>query len=343
LSAISSASWGSAKGSSAAGAAKSAQAALEQLAGVCSRLAAASAEGLSQQEVVWCSRMGRDGEWGGGEPVLNVAPLDVAAALRDGLVDRCAVIATSATLTVGGRFEPAAARLGLDAAGRGADWTGEDVGSPFDYAHGAILYVAADLPAPRGSAPPGAEQHQAIAELIQAAGGGALALFTSRAAAQSAAEAVAKLVDVPILCQGETTLSALVARFVEEEPTCLFGTLSLWQGIDAPGPTCRLVTIDRIPFPRPDDPLVSARSEARARAGGNGFMEVSAAHAALMLAQGAGRLIRRADDKGVVAVLDPRLATARYGPFLLASLPPMWRTNNRQVAVDALKRLRGGA
>ena len=123
-----------------------------------------------------------------------------------------------------------------------------------------------------------------------------------------------------------------MAAFAADEATCLFGTLSLWQGVDVPGDACRLVVIDRIPFPRPDDPLMSARAQAVADAGGNGFMTVSAAHAALRLAQGAGRLVRRSSDRGVVAVLDSRLATARYAGFLLTSLPPFWVTTDHEVA-----------
>ena len=134
-------------------------------------------------------------------------------------------------------------------------------------------------------------------------------------------------------------LADLTRRFAADPRTCLFGTVSLWQGVDIPGDTCRLVVIDRVPFPRPDDPLMAARSKAVEDAGGNGFMTVSAGHAALLLAQGAGRLIRRADDRGVVAVLDPRLVTARYGNFLRASMPPFWTTTDREMAVGALRRL----
>ena len=126
---------------------------------------------------------------------------------------------------------------------------------------------------------------------------------------------------------------------MEDPHTCLFGTLSLWQGLDVPGDTCRLVLIDRIPFPRPDDPLMSARQRAADQAGGNGFMQVAATHAALLMAQGAGRLIRTTTDRGVVAVLDPRLATARYGAFLRASLPPMWTTYDGDLVRQALARL----
>ena len=158
-------------------------------------------------------------------------------------------------------------------------------------------------------------------------------------AAEAAAEAMRERLDVPVLCQGEERTAALVAAFAADGPTCLFGTLSLWQGVDVPGDACRLVVIDRIPFPRPDDPLMSARAQAVADAGGNGFMTVSATHAALLLAQGAGRLIRGTEDRGVVAVLDSRLATARYGGFLRTSLPPFWFTTDHEVAVGALRRL----
>jgi ATP-dependent DNA helicase DinG len=146
-----------------------------------------------------------------------------------------------------------------------------------------------------------------------------------------------------VLCQGEDVVATLVRRFAEDERTSLFGTLSLWQGVDVPGAACRLVVIDRLPFPRPDDPLSSARQRAVERAGGNGFMAVAATHAALFLAQGAGRLIRRSSDRGVVAVLDPRLVTARYGGFLRASLPPMWFTTEQQIVVSALRRLATGS
>ncbi|MDR1449870.1 MAG: ATP-dependent DNA helicase, partial [Propionibacteriaceae bacterium] len=149
--------------------------------------------------------------------------------------------------------------------------------------------------------------------------------------------------DLPVLCQGEGHLPDLVRRFLGDPVTSLFGTISLWQGVDAPGATCRLVLIDRVPFPRPDEPLVQARQEAVARRGGNGFMEVAASQAALLLAQGAGRLIRSQSDRGVVAILDRRLSTARYGGFLVRSLPPFWLTTDRAVALAALRRLRAEA
>lgn len=222
-------------------------------------------------------------------------------------------------------------------------WKAIDVGSPFDYASQSILYVAKHLPAP-GREGIGSLQIDEIASLLEAAGGRTLGLFSSRRAAQAASDALrSALPHMPILCQGDGQLSHLQAEFLANPAVSLFGTLSLWQGLDIPGDTCQLVVIDRIPFPRPDDPLMSARSRAADRAGGNGFMAVSATHAALLLAQGSGRLIRSRSDRGVVAILDPRLATARYGSFLRASLPPMWLTYDGDLARGALRRLHSPA
>ncbi|MGH3417235.1 MAG: helicase C-terminal domain-containing protein, partial [Actinocrinis sp.] len=164
-------------------------------------------------------------------------------------------------------------------------------------------------------------------------------LFSSLRGAQAAAAAITERLDYKVLCQGEDSLPQLIARFGESPRTCLFGTLSLWQGVNVPGPSCQLVAIDRIPFPRPDDPLAAARQESVARHGGNGFMAVAATHAALLLAQGAGRLIRAAGDRGVVAILDSRLATARYASFLRTSLPPFWPTEDTKLVRAALRRL----
>jgi ATP-dependent DNA helicase DinG len=218
-------------------------------------------------------------------------------------------------------------------------WVGLDAGSPFDYGRQAILYVARHLPPP-GRDGLGEAQLAEIASLVDAAEGRTLGLFSSRRAAETAAEAVReRLPHLTTLAQGEAQLPELARQFVGDPHTCLFGTLSLWQGLDVPGETCQLVIIDRIPFPRPDDPLMSARQRAADREGRNGFMQVAATHAALLLAQGTGRLIRTTADRGVVAVLDPRLATARYGSFLRASLPPMWTTYDGDLVRQALARL----
>ncbi|MFG1699332.1 ATP-dependent DNA helicase [Nonomuraea sp. NPDC049309] len=269
-------------------------------------------------------------------PVLRVAPLSVGGMLRDKLFGERTVVLTSATLALGGTFDALAAQWGLGEAGK--DWQGIDVGSPFDHPRSGILYVAKHLPQPGRDGLPQAYLDE-IAELIEAAGGRTLGLFSSMRAAKAATEALRDRLDVPLLCQGDDSTMLLVKQFAEDEPTCLFGTLSLWQGVDVPGPSLRLVIIDRVPFPRPDDPLTSARQRHVAAKGGNGFMAVAANHAALLLAQGVGRLLRSQDDKGVIAVLDPRLVTARYSGFLLNSLPPFWRTTDPAVPRAALKRL----
>jgi len=219
-------------------------------------------------------------------------------------------------------------------------WTGLDVGSPFDHPRSGILYIARHLPPP-GRDGLAAAYLDEIRELIEAAGGRTLGLFSSMRAARQAADELRDKLAVPLLCQGDDQTAQLVSQFAADEPTCLFGTLSLWQGVDVPGPSLRLVVIDRIPFPRPDDPLASARQRAVAAHGGNGFMSVAATQAALLLAQGSGRLLRTMTDRGVVAVLDPRLSTARYAGFLRASLPPYWTTTDPQVVRGALRRLAG--
>jgi ATP-dependent DNA helicase DinG len=283
-----------------------------------------------ETEVLWLDE-NRNG------PRLHIAPIDVSSRLREKLFEEKTVVLTSATLTLGGGFDPLAASLGLEP---GDDsWTSIDVGSPFDYRSQGMVYVAQHLPAP-GRDGLGDAQIDEIASLVEAAGGRTLGLFSSRRGAEQAAEAVRKkLPDLDIWCQGDAQLSELARRFADDPATCLFGTLSLWQGIDLPGDTCQLVIIDRIPFPRPDDPLMSARQRLVEKRGDNGFMTVAASHAALLLAQGTGRLIRRASDRGVVAVLDPRLVTARYGSFLAASLPDMWRTTDHDTVIAALRRL----
>ncbi|MDR8412524.1 ATP-dependent DNA helicase [Nonomuraea sp. 3-1Str] len=323
-------------------------------------------------EVVWLDA-GTDRR----PPTLRVAPLGVGGMLRERLFGDRTVVLTSATLALGGTFDGMARQWGLagpsasgsdagatvagaDAgagaagdsgagsgggsgaadkrAAKAAEWRGIDVGSPFDHQRSGILYVAKHLPQPGRDGLPEAYVDE-IAELIEAAGGRTLGLFSSMRAAKAATEALRDRLDVPLLCQGDDSTMLLVKQFAEDEPTCLFGTLSLWQGVDVPGPSLRLVVIDRVPFPRPDDPLTSARQRHVAAKGGNGFMTVAATHAALLLAQGTGRLLRSQNDRGVIAVLDPRLATARYSGFLLGSLPPFWRTTDPAVPRAALQRL----
>ncbi|WP_405776448.1 ATP-dependent DNA helicase [Streptomyces sp. NBC_00859] len=298
----------------------------------------------SEYDVVWYERHDRFGA------SVRVAPLSVSGLLREKLFADRSVVLTSATLKFGGDFNGIGASLGLSPEGtEGEDvpqWKGLDVGSPFDYAKQGILYVAKHL------SPPGREGSRTdmldeLAELVEASGGRTLGLFSSMRAAQAAAEELRGRQDRRVLLQGEETLGELIKNFAADPETCLFGTLSLWQGVDVPGPSCQLVVMDRIPFPRPDDPLMSARQKAVEEGGGNGFMAVAATHAALLMAQGAGRLVRAMGDRGVVAVLDPRLATARYGSYLRASLPDFWFTTDRNqirrslAAIDAVAKEAG--
>lgn len=266
---------------------------------------------------------------------LRVAPLSVSGLLRQRLFSDGTVVLTSATLALGGKFTAMLASWGLAS----ASCTTLDVGTPFDAASHGILYMAQHLDPPgRDGASPAAMDE--LAQLINAAGGRTLGLFSSRRAAESAAQEMRTLVPQDILLQGEDSLGALIDHFREDRNSCLFGTLGLWQGVDIPGPSLSLVVMDRIPFPRPDDPLMQARKEAADSAGRNGFMEVSATHAALLMAQGAGRLLRSVDDRGVVAILDSRIARNRYGSYFQKSLPPFWKTTDGGTTRGALRRLR---
>ncbi|MFV0495335.1 ATP-dependent DNA helicase [Mycobacterium sp.] len=314
--------------------------ALAEIADTAARILASFGPAIPDRtDIVW---LDHEDNRGSPRAVLRVAPLAVAELLATHVFSRSTTVLTSATLTVGGTFEAMATAWGLSGTAEpdpAQSWRGLDVGSPFHHEKSGILYVAAHLPAPGRDGSGSAEQLTEIAELITAAGGRTLGLFSSMRAARAATEEMRERLDTPMLCQGEDGTAALVEQFREDPAASLFGTLSLWQGVDVPGPSLSLVLIDRIPFPRPDDPLLSARQRAVAARGGNGFMTVAAGHAALLLAQGAGRLLRRADDRGVVAVLDSRMATARYGRYLRASLPPFWPTTDPAQVRGALQRL----
>ena len=320
---------GGSGGSGGSGGVALARTAVSDLVDIIARMTSDSVR--ERRDVAWIERP----RMGAEPPRLTLAPVDVAGSLADSLLEDRAVILTSATLALGGSFEPMARTLGLTLAG--GQWDGVDVGTPFDYPRQGILYTPTHLPRPGQGISEAALDE--ILALTEASRGGMLGLFSSRRAADEAAEVLRNATDLTVYAQGDDQLPTLVEAFAVDEDACLVGTLSLWQGVDVPGRTCRLVIIDRIPFPRPDDPVAQARSEAVAAAGGNGFMSVSATHAALLLAQGAGRLIRRADDRGVVAVLDPRLHTARYGAFLARSMPGLWPTRDRDVVLGALSRL----
>jgi ATP-dependent DNA helicase DinG len=294
---------------------------------------------------------------------LYLAPLAVSDVLRGNLLTQTPVIATSATLTVGKSFDAIAKNIGFVIGGKNEaeDEVDEDednlkkkggmdpanlqildVGSPFDFANQGMLYLPKDLPEP-GRDGPSKEALTELGELIQAAGGRTLALFSSwrgvEAADEHLRDVLAEL-KLPIITQRRgDSVGPLVDKFAKDEKSILLGTISLWQGIDVPGPACTLVAIDRIPFPRPDEPVLSARAAEADAAGGSGFMQISLPRAALLLAQGTGRLIRSLDDRGVVAILDSRIVNKRYGSILLNSMPPFWRTSDGAVIKEALRRL----
>lgn len=268
--------------------------------------------------------------------LLTIGPLDVAPALGlKGFGERPAVL-TSATLALGGSFEAMAREAGFMITP--VPWSGVGVGTPFDPAAQAIMYIAASLPDPG----PGGISAPALDELVAlatAARGGVLGLFSSWRAAQAGAQALRERTGLEVYMQGDETLSALVDRFRQNPDSCLVGTLSLWQGVDVVGDACRLVVIDRIPFPHRDDPVTKARSIDAERRGFSGFQTVSLTRAALLMAQGAGRLLRSPEDRGVVAVLDRRLLTKGYGSFIRDSMPRMWPTTDPEIVRQALARL----
>ena len=286
---------------------------------------------------------------------LYLAPLAVSHVLRENLFTQTPVIATSATLTVGKSFDPIARSLGILTSATTEEESEEqdsaidpsnvqmlDVGSPFDFANQGMLYLPKDLPEP-GRDGPSKEALVELGELIDAAGGRTLALFSSWRGVEMADEHLRRvLAELPIAIitqrRGDS-VGTLVERFANDPTSILLGTMSLWQGVDVPGPSCTLVAIDRIPFPRPDDPVMSARAAEADAAGGSGFMQVSLPRAALLLAQGTGRLIRSVDDRGVVAILDSRIVNKRYGSILLNSMPPLWRTSDGKTVKESLTRL----
>jgi ATP-dependent DNA helicase DinG len=255
---------------------------------------------------------------------LRLSPIDVGPVLSSALWGEVTAVMTSATVP-----PMLVKRVGLE----GYETEELNVGSPFDYRAHALLYVARHLPDRRA---PEAEAalHEELRLLIDAAGGRTLALFTSRRATDEAAAALGPELPYTLLLQGDLPKGRLLEQFAEDETSCLFATMGFWQGVDIPGPALSLVTLDRLPFPRPDDPLLQAR---RARAGGRAFSVVDLPRAATLLAQGAGRLIRTAEDRGVVAVLDPRLATATYRGVLLSTLPPMRRSVERSEVESFLR------
>jgi ATP-dependent DNA helicase DinG len=282
-----------------------------------------SALALPDSHVAWVGATAAD-------PRLEVAPIEVGPLLAAAVWPHVTALLTSATIPAN-----LPSRVGLPP----ERFDILDVGSPFDYADQALLYCAAHLPDPRRAGFDSAV-HDELEALITAAGGRTLALFTSWRAMTAAAAAVRPRVSFRILAQSDLPKPALLRTFADDETSCLFATVGLFQGVDIPGATLSLVTIDRLPFPRPDDPLLDARRE---RAGAGAFREVDLPRAATLLAQAAGRLIRTATDRGVVAVFDPRLAKAGYRWDLVHALPPMRRTRHRAEADAFLRTVRDQA
>jgi ATP-dependent DNA helicase DinG len=266
---------------------------------------------LPPSHVAWVERGGAQRQ-----AVLRVAAVDVGTILASQLWGEVSAVLTSATIPPG-----IVSRLGLPPERTDVI----DVGSPFDHRTQGLLYVPKHLPDPRR---PGADEAMAeeLGWLIRAAGGRTLALFTSFRRLELAAGLLDGTLPGPLLRQGDLPKPALVAAFTADESASLFATMGFWQGIDVPGSTLSVVAIDRLPFPRPDEPLWKARRE---RAGPRAFSLVDVPRAATLLAQGAGRLLRSAADRGVVAVLDPRLANAGYRRDVLLAMPPLKRSISR--------------
>jgi ATP-dependent DNA helicase DinG len=255
---------------------------------------------------------------------VEISLVDVGPRLRDDLWGNVTAVLTSATIP-----DTLPKNLGID------DYVFEHLDSPFDYEEHGLLYVPENFPE-RNAPDAEAAIIEELVELITAAGGRTLALFTNRSVMQRVAEVVAPRLDTDVLVQGTLSRQRLIDEFRENHEASLFAVTSFWQGVDVPGHSLSLVTIDRLPFSVPGDPLAEARREKSQQP----FMEVDLPRATMLLAQGVGRLIRTRDDRGVVAVLDTRLATARYRSAMFKKLPPMRRTRDKSQVHEFLKELR---
>lgn len=255
---------------------------------------------------------------------IEVSLVDVAPRLAEDLWGNVTAVLTSATIP-----DTLAKDLGLEGVAI------EHVDSPFDYQANSLLYVPQDFPSRNDN---GAEEAiiEELIELIGAAGGRTLALFTNRAVMNRVAEVVETRVDTPILVQGTLSRQRIIEQFRDSAEASLFAVTSFWQGIDVPGHSLSLVTIDRLPFAVPNDPLAEARRSRSERP----FYEVDLPRASMLLAQGVGRLIRTKTDRGVVAVLDTRLAESNYRSSLFRKLPPMKRTRDKSLVHAFLRELR---
>ena len=265
--------------------------------------------GTDKKFVYWLERRNRG-------IFLRASPIDVAGLLQDKLFEEVpTVVLTSATLSSGGNFSFIRDRLGLDAA--------DDLiaTSSFDYQQQAILYLPAKMPDPRDRSWSEAAAEEVI-RILNATEGRAFVLSTSLAGMQSLFESVWSEIDYPCLVQGSASKGQLLRQFRETPNAVLFATSSFWQGVDVRGDQLSCVIIDKLPFAVPTDPLVAARQRSIEDSGGSSFYEYSVPQAIIALKQGLGRLIRSTTDRGVLAILDPRLRTKGYGRTFLQSLPP---------------------
>jgi len=267
-------------------------------------------------EVRWFERRGK----GFG---LHITPLDISSifsSFREQL--DASWVFTSATLSVNGKFDHFTRQMGLD----DADCLGLE--SPFDYPNNALLWLPDSLPEPRDTQflPLLLEQ---VLPLLEANKGRAFLLFTSHRALRETAENLAQRSSFPLFVQGEAPRSLLLEQFRTSGNGVLLGTASFWGGVDVMGQALSLVVIDKLPFAAPDDPVMEARSEVLRQEGGNSFMQLYLPQAVIALKQGAGRLIRDVNDRGVLVICDPRVRTKGYGAAFLDSLPPMRRTVDR--------------
>ncbi len=270
--------------------------------------------------VIWYEHRGRGF-------VIHITPLDVAGLLTDYKEQMEANwVFTSATLTVRNTFDHYQQQMGLHDA---ETFLAKEV---FDYARNACIWLPQGLPEPRsGEFIP--QLLEAVMPLIEANKGRAFLLFTAHRALQQAAELLAGLSDYPLFVQGQASRTRLLDRFRESGNGILLGAASFWQGVDVPGPALSLVIIDKLPFAPPDDPVLVARLKAAREQGHNPFQSIQLPQAVLALKQGAGRLIRAVDDRGVLVLGDPRLRTKSYGRVFLDSLPPMARTIDQEKAL----------
>lgn len=274
------------------------------------------AERQAHEHVHWAEIRGRT-------MLLHASPVDIAPLFSKHVVQAVTSVLTSATLSVAGRFAFFRERLGL-----GQDLTQElSVDSPFDYARQALLYLPRDLPAPQEEAFADAAVARII-ELVSLTKGRAFVLFTSHRALRHAADALRARLPYPLLVQGESSKAALLASFQQTIGSVLLATNSFWEGIDVPGEALSLVVLAKLPFATPDDPLTQARVARLEEQGHDPFADYQLPRAALALKQGFGRLIRRRDDRGIVAILDHRILTRSYGRVFLESLPPAPRTSS---------------